>query len=289
MSKAVAASPVSILPADRVRQESLRLLLQAAVYDPLTRRFLAEAGLSSGMRVLDVGSGPGSVSLVVSDIVGPEGTVVGIESSAAMVELARRRVRNVGRTNIEFVQGNAESPDLSGPFDAVVGRFVIREIKDAAGSLGRLARLVAPGGIVAFQEKMLCMPVTSFPTLATVERARSWMDEARRRAGVETAMGAKLAQVFTAAGLPSPELRLEAPIGYGPDWVGYDYLAEMLRGMLPLMHLYGIATEEQISIDTLAGEMRDQTVKESGVVILTPCIGAWAAKRANGRAGGRRT
>src|SRR6185503_15820352 len=71
----------SLLPADRVRQESLRLLLQAAVYDPLTFRFLVDAGLREGMRVLDIGSGLGSVSLLTSEIVGPKGAVVSVGGS----------------------------------------------------------------------------------------------------------------------------------------------------------------------------------------------------------------
>src|SRR5438874_8395670 len=84
--------PASILPGDATRQEALRLLLQAAVYDPLTRRFLSDAGLQRGMRVLEVGSGPGSMSLLVSELVGRKGMVVGVERSEEHTsELQSRR------------------------------------------------------------------------------------------------------------------------------------------------------------------------------------------------------
>jgi ubiquinone/menaquinone biosynthesis C-methylase UbiE len=279
----------SLLSADRVCQESLRLLLQAALYDPLTSRFLLTAGLREGMRVLDVGSGLGSVTLLVSEIVGPQGEVVGIECSQAMVEFATRRMRNAGKTNTQFVLGRAESLQLDGPFDAVVGRFVLRELDNRAATLEKLSRLLRPGGIVAFQEKILTVPVTAVPSLPAVEKARAWMDRARALARVELEMGAKLPQIFAAAGLPAPELRLEAPIGNGTDWVGYDYLVEMVRGMLPAIRLYGIANERELRLDTLADEMRSEGAALGSVVILTPCVGAWTTRRAENRRRRRRS
>jgi SAM-dependent methyltransferase len=275
----------SLLPADRVRQESLRLLLQAAVYDPLTFRFLVDAGLREGMRVLDIGSGLGSVSLLASEIVGPKGAVVGVDGSPEMVELAARRAR----TNIQFKLGKAESLDLDGPFDAVVGRFVLRELDNRDRTLGKLSLLLRPGGIIAFQEKLLTVPITAVPTLPSLERARAWMDQARVQARVEVAIGAKLPQIFAGAGLPAPELRLDAPIGSGTDWVGYDYLVEMVRGMLPVIQLYGIANEQEMRLDTLADEMRSEAATSGSVVILTPCIGAWTVRPVANRGRRRRS
>lgn len=282
-------SLATLLPADRVRQESLRLLLQAALYDPLTSRFLLNTGLHEGMRVLDIGAGLGSVSLLVSEIVGPQGEVIAVECSPAMIEFATRRMRNAGRTNIQFVLGEAESLQLDGPFDAVVGRFVLRELNNRAGTLEKLARLLRPGGIVAFQEKVLTVPITAVPPMPAVEKVRSWMDQARGQARVELEMGAKLPQIFAAAGLPAPDLQFEAPIGNGNDWVGYDYLVEMLRGMLPAIQLYGIANERELKLDTLAGEMRSEATKTGSVIVLTPCIGAWTTTPAGNRRRRRRS
>ncbi|WP_437587680.1 class I SAM-dependent methyltransferase [Sorangium sp. So ce1000] len=269
-----------LLSAARTHQEAGRLDLQGEVYGPITRRFFIEAGIRDGMRVLDVGSGTGAVSELASELVGPRGSVVGVEHGATMVEIAAERLRSAARANVTFVQGDIESADLDGPFDAVVGRFVLRELKDAAGSLRALSRLLVPGGIVAFQEKVLVIPVTTSPPLPIVEKVRGWLDEARRRAGVELAMGTRLPRVYADAGLPAPELRLDAPVGAAPDWAGYDYLVEMLRGMLPLVFLYGIASADEIGIDDLAARMRAEAASTGGVAVLTPCIGAWAARGA---------
>jgi len=264
-------------PPNRAREEAVRLLFQAAIYDPITFRFLRDAGLQEGMRVLDVGSGVGSVSLVISELVGSDGDIVGMDCSPEMINVARQRIRIKGRTNISFVQGDVSLVQPDGPFDAIVGRFILRELTSREHTLTQLRALLRPSGVIAFQEKVLAIPVTSMPLLASVEQTRVWLDETRSRAGVEVQMGAKLASVFVSAGLPAPVIRMETPVGYGADWCGFDYLAETLRAAMPAIQLYGIASEREISIDSLASRMRAEAERLDAVVMLTPCIGAFAA------------
>jgi ubiquinone/menaquinone biosynthesis C-methylase UbiE len=266
-------------PVDRAVQEACRLVLQAEVYAAVTRRFLIEAGIREGMRVLDVGSGAGDVGLLVSELVGQAGTVTGVDCSAAMARIASERARLMGKTNVAFVYADIESVDLAGHFDAVVGRFILRELDDAPRTLRQLTRLLAPGGILAFQEKVHAIPVTSIPTVQVVEKVRRWMDEARARANMELALGAKLPRIYGKAGLPSPQLRLEAPVGYGPGWAGYAYYAETLRAMLPAIYLHEIATEKEVDIDRVEDNMRSEAVGLGATLILTPCIGAWAKRQ----------
>jgi predicted O-methyltransferase YrrM len=274
------ATPIAagLLPADRARQEAVRLLLQGAIYDPITFRFLRDAGLQEGMRVLDIGSGAGSVSLLISGLVGPDGEVVGMDCSPEMIDLATQRIRIKGRTNISFVQGDVSSVQPDGSFDAIVGRFILRELSSREHALERLWSLIRPSGLIALQEKVLAIPVTSMPPLPSVEQTRMWLDQARSRAGVEVQMGAKLASLFASAGLPAPVIRMETPVGYGADWCGFDYLAETLRAAMPVIQLYGIASEREIGIETLADRMRAEAARLNAVVMLTPCIGAFATQ-----------
>ncbi len=69
--------------------EVQRLLLQGRLYDDYTEHALRLAGLRPGMRVLDIGSGPGNVSFVAARLVGPTGSVLGVDAAPEMVELAR--------------------------------------------------------------------------------------------------------------------------------------------------------------------------------------------------------
>ena len=77
MSVTTATRSTYALPAtDRERQ---RLMSQAEMVRPITRRLFVDAGIGPGMRVLDLGCGVGDVSLLLADLVGPTGEVVGVD------------------------------------------------------------------------------------------------------------------------------------------------------------------------------------------------------------------
>ena len=79
-------------PLGRSEAETRRLVLQNQIFGPLTRQFLQAAGINRGMKVLDLGSGAGDVAMLLADLVGPEGEVVGVDMNADILETARARV-----------------------------------------------------------------------------------------------------------------------------------------------------------------------------------------------------
>src|SRR4051812_32660150 len=108
----------------RSNDEAQRLARQAELYAPLTRRLLVDAGIASGARVLEVGSGAGHVALLLADIVGPTGSIVGIESNGDVLEVARANVQAAGVRNVTFVEADVRTMTPGEQFDAVVGRFI---------------------------------------------------------------------------------------------------------------------------------------------------------------------
>src|SRR5213082_260923 len=88
------------------QEEHERLSGQADWYAPFTRRLLLRAGIEPGMRVLDVGCGPGDVSFLVSDLVGHDGWVIGIERDENALATARHRAVESRLSNVEFVLGD---------------------------------------------------------------------------------------------------------------------------------------------------------------------------------------
>lgn len=99
--------------------------------------------------------------------------------------------------------------------------------------------------------------------------------ETFRRAGTEMEMGLKLYPAFAAAGLPAPSMRAQRPIGGGPDFPGYHYLAASLRSVLPMMEQLDVASAGEVGIETLRERLRDEVVG-LGAVIAFPS--AWARK-----------
>ncbi len=88
-------------------------------------------------------------------------------------------------------------------------------------------------------------------------------------------MGMKLYGTFLSAGLPAPQLRYEAAIGAGSEWTGYEVLAGVVRELLPLLLQFGIATAEEIGIETLAERLREEVVSRGGVARLPGLVSAW--------------
>ncbi len=136
----------------RDREETDRLIQQSRLYDGLTRQLFNDAGIRSGMKVLDIGSGAGDVSLILAELVGPEGKVIGVDGNAEILETARARAKEAGFANVEFLAGDARMLELGGDFDALVGRLVLMYMADPAAALKQLIQRLRPEGIVAFEE-----------------------------------------------------------------------------------------------------------------------------------------
>ena len=76
--------------------ETERLIEQAQLYERVTLRMLRNAGVEPGMKVLEIGSGAGDVAMAAAQLVGPEGTVVGIDINPEILETARARAQQAG-------------------------------------------------------------------------------------------------------------------------------------------------------------------------------------------------
>jgi SAM-dependent methyltransferase len=109
----------------------------------LAAEFAAFAGVEPGMRVLDVGCGPGALSTALVDLVGV-GNVVGADPSEPFVEACRARL------GIEVERADAEElPFPDGAFDAALAQLVVNFMADANAGVREMARVTRPGGTVA--------------------------------------------------------------------------------------------------------------------------------------------
>jgi SAM-dependent methyltransferase len=256
--------------------ETHRLIAQNQIYGPFTRRFLASAGITAGMKVLDLGSGAGDVALLLAELVGPQGRVIGVDTNADILDTAMLRVQAMGWTTVVFQQGDIQHLDLDEDFDAVVGRWVLMYQPDPVDLLRKTRVYLGPGGIVAFQESDLSNPPRPYPPAQLHDHVRRWTTPPRGAPGPDIEMGLKLFRAFQDAGLPAPQLCHDAPIGGGPDWPGYAYLAGTVRSLLPFLRQVGALTAEEVDIETLEDRLRAEVVEQGGIQILPALIGAWA-------------
>jgi arsenite methyltransferase len=117
--------------------------------------------LASGERVLDLGSGAGTDSLVAAQMVGEAGRVTGIDMTLEMLKKARAAANEMGVTSIEFVEGEAEHlPFEDESFDVVISNGVIDLIPDKDAVFAELHRVLVPGGRLQIADVTIQNPVS---------------------------------------------------------------------------------------------------------------------------------
>lgn len=103
--------------------------------------------IQPGERVVDVGCGAGIDSLIAAKMVGPTGGVIGVDMTPAMLAKARRSAAEGRFTNVEFLDGYAESLPVPDAWaDVVISNGVLNLIPDKAAALSEMARVLKPGG-----------------------------------------------------------------------------------------------------------------------------------------------
>lgn len=251
------------------------MIAQHELYGPFTRQFLSATGITAGMKVLDLGSGAGDVALVLAELVGPQGRVVGVDANADILAVASDRVRAAGWPTVSFHPGTLADLELDRDFDAVVGRWILMYLPDPPAFLRQARTYLRPGGIVAFQEGDIRQGARTYPPGPLHERLARLVTPPPGAPGPDVDMGPKLFQTYVAAGLPAPQLMHAMPIGGGPSWPGFRYVADTVRNLLPFLTKVGAVRAEDLDIDTLEGRLRDEVVELGGIQLLPPLIGAW--------------
>jgi ubiquinone/menaquinone biosynthesis C-methylase UbiE len=269
-------------PFESSEHERQRLMKQADLLSEATERLFRKAGIGSGMRVLDVGSGAGDVAILARKLVGETGEVIGTDRDATQVAFAIRRAESLGYTNVHFVVSDYPSLELSPSVDAIVGRLVLLFARNPAAALAGVCRNLRSGGIVAFQENNMQFdaPVLVEPRDGLAAKVVGWITVGIGHSGVQPRLGLQLYAIMKSAGLePSPQMESGMVIPQGPDGILFPYLTDLVRSAMPSIIASGAATAAEIDIDTLEQRLAADA-PPTGVVgtVSAGFVGVWARK-----------
>jgi 2-polyprenyl-3-methyl-5-hydroxy-6-metoxy-1,4-benzoquinol methylase len=128
-----------------------RLNLIATVMLPHTTQLLERVGLGEGMTCLDVGCGGGHVTLLMANLVGPRGKVVGIDADAQILALVQEDIEAAGVENVELRHLDAANSH-DGQFDLVYARFLLTHLSNPQQCLQSMIAACKPGGVVAVED-----------------------------------------------------------------------------------------------------------------------------------------
>jgi ubiquinone/menaquinone biosynthesis C-methylase UbiE len=157
--------------------------------------------LSEGMRLLDVGCGPGTITMDLAERVGASGRVTALERTGEALGLARDEALHRGTTNVDFVVADAQALDLpDDEFDVVHAHQVLQHLDDPVQALREMRRVCRPGGLVAVRESDYA-GFAWYPRLAELDRWMAIYQQVARANDAEPDAGRRVLAWARAAGL----------------------------------------------------------------------------------------
>jgi ubiquinone/menaquinone biosynthesis C-methylase UbiE len=255
--------------------EILRLQTQAKILRPITERLLRSAGIRPGMRVLDLGTGAGDAAMLAAELVGPSGSVVGVDRNSQVLSMARERANRAGFQHLSYCESAVETFVLDSGFDLVIGRYILIHQTDPVTFLRAAARLARPGGSMAFHEIRLREFCRSDPSVPLLEMIDKLMCLAFSSALPHYDAADRLVEHFAHAGLPEPSLFCETHVWGAEDALYYGWMVDGLRVLLPQLQRLGIVPGDFMDIETLETRVRNAVRKAHGQVAGAPQICAW--------------
>lgn len=242
----------------------------------MTQRLLIDAGIVTGMRVVDIGCGNGEVSLLLAKLVGEGGEVIGLDQDEKSLTAARERVHHLNFPNVTFLKS-----DLSGPlpelvpFDAVVGRRVLMYLPNPADTIRRVTAGLRPGGLAVFQESDSTLVPGRRVPMPLHEQVSRWIWQTVEREGGDIHIGFALQSLLEQSGLIVEHVRAEAVIlGQNTHYP----LAFIVRAMLPRIIEHGVTSVAEIDIETLEQRLTAERMAANSIYVSDMAFGAWARK-----------
>jgi SAM-dependent methyltransferase len=250
-------------------EEIARLDGQAASIAGASEALLRGAGIASGMRVLDLGTGLGHVARQALELVGPSGAVVGVDREAPLLAVAEERRTS---DNVRFVEADVRTVTFDEPFDAVVCRLLLFHLPDAVAVLRHHRSNLRPGGTLVAIDFDLAS-VRTEPEVPLLRQANGWVEAAFRAAGANPRIGARLVPLLLAAGFADVQA-LGIQAYFAPDDpAGPALLSAVVRSLSKPILAGGFATEAELA--GFPERLRAEVAAADAVMLPPTVVGAW--------------
>ena len=225
----------SVAEQRRLQQQSLELA-------PESNWLFDQMGVRARSRVVEIGCGPQGCLELLSDRVGPEGYVVGIEMNEYAVELARRFLADRGIANVEVQQGHGGASGLERQsFDFATARLVLVNVPEPEKIVAEMADLVKPGGVVALHEADWIAHLCD-PALPEWDRLMQALIAYSKKNGIDLYIGRRIAGMLRAAGLT--DIRINPLVHvYGPDHSRRPIFPQFVHNLRDRMIEQGLISE----------------------------------------------
>ncbi|MGD9367595.1 MAG: class I SAM-dependent methyltransferase [Desulfobacteraceae bacterium] len=261
-----------VLDDDSLAAQRLRML--DSTYGPASRRLLSHL-IEPGMRVADFGCGPGLLTNWVAEQMGPEGYVVGVDSSAEFIAYARSQAASLKRNGVQFTNSDVLATPLSPrEFDLVFCRFLLVHLQRPLDCLREMARLLKPGGWLVAEECELSSGFTE-PHCPEYQMMLQAMVQIGLAINVDYDLGPKLPGLFRALGFERLQIHVQQPTymqGEKKRFWEYTFIEGAEKAIAS-----GLTAREKV--ERLANRVSAITCDTETVVGLSRSFQVWCQKQ----------
>jgi len=211
-----------------------RLRFQHSVWGPITELFFDRLGVGPGWRCLDVGAGPGFVSMDLRRRVGNSGQVAALEPSEFFGQWLQQEINRGDWPNLQVLTGTSyEAPLPPDHYDLIFSRWVIGFVPDPEAFLQPLLKALKPGGIIAIQD-YVHKGCALFPQGGAWDIFPEMMRQWWRSGGGDPFVGAQLPTAMKNLGLKIVDYNSTSLSG-GPDSPVTEWMGRFVKSQLPVM------------------------------------------------------
>lgn len=225
--------------------------------------------LRSGMRVLDVGAGPGTITVDLARLVAP-GTVLGVDASADIVAMAAAHAAEEAVANVEFAVGDAYALDAgNGAFDVVHAHQVLQHLARPVDALREFARVVSPDGVVAARD-VDYEGVIWFPLVPGLDEWRDVYLRVHRAVSGEPAAGRRLKAWARAAGFADVTSSISTWLFETPEdraWWGGAWAVRAVESDFA-RHAVDLGVADRDALERIAAGWREWAASADGWLMM---------------------
>lgn len=203
----------------------------ASIGDDITRRLIKEGGIKPGMKILDLGCGNGNVTFLVSEFIGSNGLVLGIDSNENAIISAKKKSIELKLSNTDFhTQDITKSFELEhSDFDAIIVRRVLMYLPNPENTIRLASKYLKKDGLFLVQENDMSLIPIGLDSMPQHKKIIDLIKRTLEKENVNLNMGFDLNNILSNSGLKVQRVWAEATLSTRNQETPWAFLAEVMK------------------------------------------------------------